>query len=248
MNKVRPSKKEGRIDTEPIFILHQYAYRETSLILDVFSQNHGRLSVMARGGRRAGSSTRGVLMAFQPILLSWFGQNELKTLHRADWQGGVPHLSGLPLLCGFYMNELLMKLLPKEEPIPHLFAMYFQSISQLAKISKKEAVEPILREFELTLLCELGYGFDLHHEYETGNKIEPDQSYQFLQGCGFVPHRGGEKLLLNGETLLNLAKRDFTCVKTRQQSKVLMREALAHELNGATLHTRKILLDLHLLS
>lgn len=244
----RSPKKEGRIDNEPVFILHQYPYRETSLILDIFSQTYGRLSVIARGARRAGSSLRGILMAFQPILLSWFGLNELKTLHRAEWQGGVPYLSGLPLLCGFYMNELLMKLLPKDEPSPILFSMYFKSISRLAKMKEKEAVESILREFELTLLSELGYGFNLQHEYATGKEIKADRDYQFMQGCGFIPHQSDNVPPLSGQTLLNLAQKDFSCSKTRQQSKGLMREALAYELGGAVLHTRKILLDLHLLA
>lgn len=244
----RSAKKEGRIDAEPVFILHQYAYRETSLILDIFSQTYGRLSVIARGARRAGSSLRGILMAFQPIVVSWFGLNELKTLHRAEWQGGVPYLSGLPLLCGFYMNELLMKLLPKDEPTGVLFAVYFKSISRLAKMKEKEAVETILREFELTLLSELGYGFNLQYEYATGKEIKADKNYQFMPGCGFIPHQNENALPLCGETLLNLAQKNFSCPKTRQQSKSLMREALAYELGGAVLHTRKILLDLHLLS
>lgn len=254
MSKGGQSKKPARVDAEPVFILHQYPYRETSLLLDVFSQSHGRFSLTARGARRAGSHLRGILMAFQPILLSWFGAGELKTLHSATWQGGVAHLSGLPLLCGFYMNELLMKLLPRDEEMPVLFTTYFKSISRLAKVNKKEEVEPILREFELTLLCELGYGFDVDCEYETGKSIVPEQNYRFIRGCGFVSQRDTDKIpvndsiLVSGHTLAALARRDFSCPKTRQQSKTLLREALGHELGGNKLHTRQILLDLHLFS
>lgn len=254
MSKDGQSRKVGRVDAEPVFILHQYPYKETSLLLDVFSQAHGRFSLTARGARRAGSQLRGVLMAFQPILLSWFGQGELKTLHNATWQGGVAHLSGLPLLCGFYMNELLMKLLPRDEAAPMLFATYFKSISQLAKVNSKEEVEPILREFELTLLCELGYGFDFAYEYATGKTIVPEQNYRFIRGSGFVSELSAsttalhDAILVSGRTLADLARRDFTCPKTRQQSKTLLREALGHELGGNVLHTRQILLDLHLFS
>jgi DNA repair protein RecO (recombination protein O) len=239
------TNKKARIDTEPVFILHQYPYRETSLLLDIFSQSHGRFSVTARGARRPGSNLRGILMAFQPILFSWFGTGDLKTLHRAEWQGGVPHLSGLSLLCGFYMNELLMKLLPRDDPVPALFSAYFQSMTRLAQLNQA-SVEPVLREFELTLLKELGYGFDLQHEHASGKAIEADKEYAFQYGCGLIPHYMGVPAF-KGQTLLDLAQKDFSRPETLQQSKVLMRQALAHELNGAVLHTRQILLDLHML-
>jgi DNA repair protein RecO (recombination protein O) len=241
------TNKKARIDTEPVFILHQYPYRETSLLLDVFSQSHGRFSVTARGARRPGSTLRGILMAFQPILFSWFGTGELKTLHRAEWQGGVPHLSGLPLLCGFYMNELLMKLLPRDDPVPALFSTYYQSITRLARVNVAQtSVEPVLREFELNLLRELGYGFDLQHEHASGIAIEADREYAFQYGCGLIPHYAGVPAF-KGQTLLDLAQGNFSRPETLQQSKILMRQALAHELNGASLHTRQILLDLQML-
>lgn len=247
-NKKGATNKKGRIDTQPVFILHHYPYRETSLLLDVFSEGHGRFSISARGARRPGSNLRGVLMAFQPILFSWFGNGEVKTLHRAEWQGGVPQLAGTALLCGFYMNELLMKLLPRDDPAPGLFHCYFRSISRLAAMQtqSKQLVEPVLRAFELTLLRELGYGFDLQHEFHVASPIEADKYYAFQAGCGLVPHYSGAVAFL-GQCLLDMAAGDFTSERTLQQSKILMRQALAHELNGATLHTRQILLDLQML-
>lgn len=238
------TNKKAPIDTEPVFILHQYPYRETSLLLDTFSQTHGRFSVIARGARRPGSHLRGILMAFQPILFSWFGSGELKTLHRAEWQGGVAHLSGLPLLCGFYINELLMKLLPRDEPAQRLFSAYFQSISRLARLERPQAsIEPILREFELQLLDALGYGINLQYEHHSGHAIKSEEQYTFQAGAGFIPHRMGTPAV-DGQTLLDLAQGDFSRAQTLQQSKWLMRQALAHELNGAVLHTRQILIDL----
>ena len=217
------------------------------MLLDIFSQTHGRFSIAARGARRPGSHLRGTLIAFQPILFSWFGAGELKTLHRAQWQGGVPHLSGLPLLCGFYMNELLMKLLPRDDPAPGLFTAYFRSISHLSRMDvQQQSVEPILREFELILLRELGYGFDLQYEHHNGAAIEPDQLYAFQHGSGIIPHYKGA-FALSGQVLLDLARSDFSRPETLQQSKQLMRQALAYELNGAVLHTRQVLLDLQML-
>ena len=102
-----------KIEDEPAFVLHSYPFSETSLILDVFSRGHGRLPIMARGARRPKSSLRGVLMNFQPLQLSWFGKGEVRTLHSAEWQGGQPYLQGTALMCGFYLNELLLNLLAR---------------------------------------------------------------------------------------------------------------------------------------
>ena len=101
---------------ELAFVLHSYPFRETSLILDVFSRSHGRLAMVARGARRPKSSLRGLLMNFQPLLLSWFGKGEVRTLHSAEWQGGQPYLQGTALMCGFYLNELLLNLLARDDP------------------------------------------------------------------------------------------------------------------------------------
>ncbi|MBM5575512.1 DNA repair protein RecO [Deefgea sp. CFH1-16] len=95
------SSSKLRINLQPAFVLHQYAYRETSRLLDVFSRDHGRVTLYARGVQRPGSQIRSVLLGFQPLLLSWFGGGDLKTLHAAQWQPGLPQLSGLPLLCVF---------------------------------------------------------------------------------------------------------------------------------------------------
>ncbi|MDP1896582.1 MAG: DNA repair protein RecO, partial [Sulfurimicrobium sp.] len=105
-----------RQEDQPAYVLHTYPYRETSLIVEVFSQNHGRLPLMARGARRPKSAVRGLLLSFQPLQLNWFGKNELRTLHSAEWQGGQPLLQGMALMCGFYLNELLLKLLHRDDP------------------------------------------------------------------------------------------------------------------------------------
>src|SRR6266496_1390929 len=141
-------------DDETAFVLHAYPYRETSAIVEAFTSSFGRVAMVARGARRPRSEMRGLLQGFQPLLLSWAGQQELKTLVKAEWRGGLPLVGGAALLCGFYLNELLLKLLPREDPHPRLFASYETALADLAGGAEQA---PLLRRFELTLLTELGY-------------------------------------------------------------------------------------------
>ncbi|MHB8166882.1 MAG: DNA repair protein RecO, partial [Sulfuricella sp.] len=115
------------------YVLHTYPYRETSLIVEVFSRDFGRLPLMARGARRPKSAVRGLLLSFQPLSLSWFGKAELRTLHSAEWQGGQPLLQGTALICGFYLNELLLKLLHRDDPHEQLFLYYQETLQELAR-------------------------------------------------------------------------------------------------------------------
>ena len=111
----------NKVDGQPAFVLHTYAFRETSLIVEVFSRDFGRVALLARGARRPRSPMRGVLLAFQPLELAWAGRGEVQTLIRAEWQGGQPLLSGKALFCAYYLNELLMQLLPREDAHLRLF-------------------------------------------------------------------------------------------------------------------------------
>src|SRR5258706_5814588 len=114
--------RKARPDVQPAFVLHSYPFRETSLVIEVFTQDFGRVALVARGARRPRSALRGVLLAFQPLLLSWAGKSELRTLYKAEWRGGVPQLKSTALLCGFYLNEVMLKLFPRddthEQPYP----------------------------------------------------------------------------------------------------------------------------------
>ena len=120
-------------DNQPAFVLHTYAYRETSLIVEALTQHAGRVALLAKGARRPRSAVRGLLMAFQPLTLSWFGKRELRTLKNAEWQGGQRPLAGSALMCGFYLNELLLKLLPRDDPHPQLFLYYQQTLKELGE-------------------------------------------------------------------------------------------------------------------
>ena len=134
------------------------------------------MALVARGAKRPRSEMRGLLQAFQPLLLSWSGQNELKTLSKAEWRGGLPLLGGAALLCGFYLNELLLKLLPREDPHARLYATYEAALRDLAAGGDQA---PVLRRFELALLAELGYAMPLAREADSGAAIDPEARYHY---------------------------------------------------------------------
>ena len=135
-------------------MLHSYAWRETSLIVETLSRDFGRMAMVARGAKRPTSQFRGILMPFSPLAVSWSGRSELKTLVRAEWQGGLSPLRGESLLAAFYMNELLVRLLPRADAHPGLFGSYVQSLAALA--SEGGSCDRVLRCFELDLLRDLG--------------------------------------------------------------------------------------------
>lgn len=231
-----------RVDGAAAFLLHAHPYSETSLILDVFTRDHGRVAMLARGARRPRSALRGVLLAFQPLELGWFGGGEVKTLARAEWQGGLPLPTGKSLLLGYYLNELLLKLLPREDAHPGLFDAYASALAALAR-GATEAGE--LRRFEKTLLRELGYGLALDRDAASGAPVRPDGQYVVQMERGVVEADGASTgPSFSGKTLLDLAADDYGDPRTLAESKVLMRQLMAHYLGGQMLQTRKIFIEL----
>lgn len=241
------ARAKQRVEAEPAWLLHQYPYRETSLIVETFSRKYGRVAMVARGARRPGSQLRGVLMAFQPLQLSWFGSGELKTLHACDWQGGVPQLAGLPLMCGFYLNELLLKLLAHEDAHERLFTIYARTVAELASLGARAGaeVEPALRRFEVALLAELGFGIAFDRD-ALGAAILPEADYAFVPETGLMPRAevGGASILLKGAVLQAIAAGDYREPQVMQQAKLLMRQLLGQVLDDSPLHTRQLLRDL----
>jgi len=234
-----------RIDEQRAFVLHLHPYSETSLIVDIFSRDHGRLALLARGARRPRSAMRGLLMAFQPLELGWFGAGEVKTLAKAEWIGGMPLLGGRCLLLGYYLNELLVKMLPREDPHGALFDAYSAALHALAHGG---ADAPELRRFEKTLLKELGYGMTLDREAITGDHIMAQAQYAFQAERGPVRKVGaGDTAAMNvlrGKTLLDMAADDYTDPQTRLESKMLMRQLIAHHLGGKPLQSRRVFMEL----
>src|SRR5512143_2565827 len=224
-----------RIQDEPAFVLHSYPFRETSLILEVLSRRHGRVPLVARGARRPRSAVRGLLMSFQPLSLSWFGKNELRTLHRAEWQGGQPQLQGTALLCGFYLNELLLNLMVRDDPHERLFEYYQQTLQRLAFGADHAAT---LRCFEKHLLQELGYALLLEREADSGAAIDPALSYRYVIERGVLRDRDEQQagMPVSGKTLLDMAADDYSDAQSARQGKQLMRMLLNHYLGGKMLH------------
>jgi DNA repair protein RecO (recombination protein O) len=229
----------ARVDLNPAYVLHARAYRETSQILEVFTADHGRVGLIARGARRPKSSFRGLLNPFQPLRLSWSGRGELATLRAADLGGIAPDLSGDRVMAGFYVNELLMKLLGRSDPHPELFAHY---ISLIAGIGRGELLEPLLRRFELRLLGELGYELNLDEDSVTHQPLQPDQSYEFRVEEGAVPvSTGGPAgLVFSGATLLAIGRMEFADENHLRDAKRLLRSVLNHHLGDRGLQTRRV--------
>jgi DNA repair protein RecO (recombination protein O) len=245
-----PAARTGdasRQDGQPAFVLHSYPFKETSLVVELFTRDFGRVGVVARGARRPKSALRGVLLAFQPLLVSWSGKGELHTLMRAEWHGGYHPLKGLSLICGFYMNELMLKLLARSDAHERLFEHYAATLLDLAPGADHARV---LRAFEKSLLSELGYAVTLDRDVESGQPIAAEERYTYLLERGPVrverdAARNGVELL--GQTLLDMQSNDYSSATTLQQSKALMRTLINHHLGDQELHTRQLLRDLHAL-
>lgn len=232
-----------RAELEPGYVLHTYPYKETSLIVEAFTRSQGRVGLLARGARRPRSALRGILLAFHPLRLSWSGSAELATLVKAEWQGGAIAPNGLALMCGFYLNELLLRLLPRNDAHEALFDFYAETLNRLARSTTFSAV---LRRFERRLLTELGYALILDREATSDAPIEPLRRYAYEPDRGPVAatafHPG--TLTVSGRTLLDMAVDEYERPETREEARLLMRDLIGHRLGGQSLRTRWILKEL----
>ncbi|MEO8411662.1 MAG: DNA repair protein RecO [Propionivibrio sp.] len=231
-----------KVDGQPAYVLHTYPFRETSLIVEVFARDFGRVALLARGARRPRSALRGLLLAFQPLELAWAGKGEVQTLMKAEWQGGQPLLTGRALFCGYYLNELLIQLLPREDAHARLFSVYARTLQRFAD----QLHESDLRCFERAFLQELGYGLSL----ASDTKGEPIDSagfyaYEIEHGPVRLAGPGASALSISGKTLLDLAHDDFSDPRSLSEAKQLMRSLITHYTGGKALITRKIFKELH---
>lgn len=239
------SSNSHRQDNQPVYVLHTYPFKETSLVVELFAHGFGRVAATAKGARRPRSAMRGMLQSFQPLLGTWSGKLELKTLHSLEWGGGLLLLKGEALMCGFYLNELLLRLLPREDPHESLFEYYSATLKILAN---DEDLATTLRRFELKLLQELGYAIPLQHDV-SNEKILESANYRYIAEHGATrvngtSARANNGIPLLGKTLIDMASDDYSHTQTQQQSKQLMRYLLAHYLGDKPLHTRQLLIDL----
>ncbi len=235
----------GKIDAQPAYILHTTPFRETSLIVEAFTRDYGRMALLARGARRPRSAMRDLLMGFQPLEIGWAGKGEVLTLMKVEWQGGQPLLVGSALFCGYYLNELLLHLLPREDPHQKLFERYGEILQRLAAHPEGKVEEADLRRFEKALLQELGYGLTLEVEH-SGRPVEPEAlyTYEIEHGPRRLEQARPNVQAYSGRSLLDLAAEDFSLARSRTEAKLLMRSLMAHYLGGVELETRKIFREL----
>jgi DNA repair protein RecO (recombination protein O) len=226
-----------RIQLTPGYILHHRPYRDTSRILEVLSRDHGRLSVFARGVRGPKAKLASILQPFQVLLLSWTGRGEAAQLTGAESAQASPPLPPACLMAAFYLNELLLKLTTRHDPLPALFDTYHQTLERLRHGAP---LEPELRVFEKRLLEVLGYGLDLGAEAQTGKRIEPDEYYHFRPEQGLVPTVPDAAGALAGHSLIGLANEHLTGERELEDSKRLLQAALAQCLEGRPLATRNV--------
>lgn len=229
-----------KLSLEPSYILHSRPYRDNSLLVDIFSREHGRIGAVAKGAKQAKSKFNGLLQPFSLLLLSWSGKGELMTLTDAELQQAALKLKGQQLISGFYVNELLTRLLQRHDPHQTLFDVYHETLCML---EKGEHEELVLRRFETQLLQEIGYGLILDHDVETGEVIQSEASYCYHLERGPVKTSGSSNLqgiVISGQTLLAIRDETLEDVTHLKQAKQLMRAIIAHQLGDKPLRSREL--------
>ena len=231
-----------RVQQQPAYVLHHRPFRDTSQLLDVFSREHGKVTLVARGSRSAKSRLRGILRPFQALRLSWFQRSDLGTLTGAEIDAAPLSLDGDALLSAYYVNELVLHFLHRFDPQPEIFDLYSQTIAMLAE----DDVAARLRRFEIDFLGLLGYAVILDHVAGTSEPLAPGQHYEYRMEQGPVPvERSTGPLVFRGEDLLAIGSGRLDDVAVLRAANRLMREVIAFHLGGKELRSRKVLLGLH---
>jgi DNA repair protein RecO (recombination protein O) len=231
-----------RIELQPAFVLHTYPWRETSLIAEALTRDYGRVALVARGAKRRTSQLRGLLSPFSALSLSWSGRGDVKTLLRAEWTGGLVPLRGDALLAGFYLNELMVRLLARSDAHPMLFGAYVQALRALA--GDAHEVEAALRGFEVELLRETGHLPSLE-VCADGAGVSAGARYRVEPQRGLVRvERNDGAVCIGGATALAMAAGNFAAPTVAAESRAMLRAIIRYHLDGRPLNTRRILQDL----
>ncbi|MGQ0658163.1 MAG: DNA repair protein RecO [Chromatiales bacterium] len=228
-----------RVELQPCYLLHRRSHRETSLLLEVFSAQHGRVALIAKGVLRRTSDSGAHMQPFRSLLLSWTERGgELGTLGRCEAAGPALLREGQALLCGFYLNELILRAVPRHDPHPEIYNDYDKAIHALGR--PPAGVEAILRTFEKRLLQGLGYGLILDHDVASGEPIEAEGRYHYQPGQG--PIRGEaasmESVPVSGAALMGLANERFADATVLAEAKRLMRALLRIHIGEKPLASR----------
>jgi DNA repair protein RecO (recombination protein O) len=229
-----------RVEDQPGWILHARPYRETSLLLEGISREHGRVGLVARGARRERPrQPRALLQPLVPLSLAWAGQGDLATLTGVDARGQPPPLAGEALVCALYVNELAARLLPRHDALPELFDRYEETLQRLSAAAGHAWT---LRRFERDLLAETGYGLACDSEADSGDALEPQREYLYIPEHGAVPYTGQPNALrLRGSALLALAEDEAPDTQDLASLRRLMRALISHQLGGGVLRSWSVL-------
>lgn len=227
------------VQLAPGYLLHQRPYRETSALLEIFSRMHGRIGLVARGVRSAKSKLRGELQPFRALRFSWQARGDLGMLTGVEADGVTPSLRGPALYSGFYLNELLVRLLARHDPHPQLYVAYASALSSLLKGG---TVEPTLRCFEMRLLQEAGYGLQLGYDVISGEALHADALYDYHLESGPVMIAAGAAggFVFRGASLLAIGREELSQPDVAQDAKRLMRAALKLYLGDKPLKSREL--------
>ena len=229
--------EKRKIVNEPGYLLHQRAYSETSLLLEIFSRNYGRMPAVAKGVKRKKSRTLGILVPFQSLIVAWSGRGDVKTLTNAESLTLRRQIEGERLFCGYYINELILRMLHRNDPHEVLFGAYELALESLMR---ETDLERTLRIFEKRLLQELGYGLHLSNDSLTGVAIKSSARYRYVAELGPVINNGedGTGVMLHGESLQALREEEQISDLHRRELKRLTRVTLDRHLEGRPLHSR----------
>lgn len=237
---------------QPAYVLHSTPYRDTSMLLEVFTPGHGRIGLVARGVRTAKSRLRGVLQPFRPLLISWHSKGDLGTLTTAEVNveegGAATCLGGRALMSGFYLNELLMRLLHRHDPHPASFHSYYIALRKLVPAENDVMLQQALRIFEKELLRDIGYGLVLDRDVMTGEPITAEGMYRYhlekgperMECATAAPLANTLGIVLHGRTLLGLAHNELDGGDVLQEAKKLLRKLLAVRLGRQPLRSREL--------
>jgi DNA repair protein RecO (recombination protein O) len=232
-----------RVQQEPGYILHHRPFRDTSQILDILTRDHGRIAVVARGSRGARSRLAGILRPFLPLRVSWVAKSDLGTLTGAEAAGPPTGLRGDALLSAYYVNELLLNFLHRDDAQPEVFELYAYVIGKLREANE---VAGNLRNFEMEFLGLLGYALNLEHEAGTHDDIEAERNYDYRMDQGPVPVTRSEgPLVFSGATLQAIAARRFDDAAVLRAANRLLRGVITYHLGGKELQSRKVLREMH---
>lgn len=235
-----------RVQLQPAYVLHHHPYRDTSRILELFTRDHGRVSVFARGARGArgaGAALASILQPFNRVLVSWSGKGEAGQLTAAEFDGAVSALPPDRLVSGFYLNELLLKLFARHDSHPEVFSLYDATLGSLK--SDTDGVRA-LRLFEKRLLDALGYGLALERDVGLERPLDAAYAYRYRLEQGAIRIDGVAEGagIFSGRTLLAVAREDFTDPAVCAEARALLRAALDRCLEGKELRTRQVMLAL----